>query len=446
MFFLFVLLLVPLVANADGCLDYTTTEQCMNASSCYPTNGGCRECPPGSYCPGQNDPHCSDWDENFGLCECPAPFTATIGDGKTSINDCLIKITECEGNNVTQLSQPLYLGCHIWSGEACDPDNATFYNIQRNPELTTSPRIAYKWLEEKLSLYYEGGLENGDLETSLGNLSGAGIPDGYHLESKPIYEITRAENEPISPVSFEVICVQNTRPCGQFTTDYDPNDPNAIGAPIGDDLDNLTGTHCSPDNSNIQGNAFWQPVDESYTYTNGEWNIQNCRCVNPNPSDLIPDDDKNCLVYGGTQKPLTTCEQCTIHTVYENVIYDTQALSTEESNCVKCKSGDYYVADTDFNNGVVERCTQIPDSQKRGWFRIPLSNGYCDGSAIWSGALTRNPCPLVADCAVGQTTNTDYCIKEGEENCCTFGNSTQICDSNGCQSLGNPSAWQSMLP
>ena len=403
----------------------------------------CAVCPSGRYCPRQSD-------QNNGVAYCcPPPFTATETTGATSWTNCRIKVTECEDGHT--LSTPRYIECPQWNNThtACTTVGVSVptYEVQRNPNESGHPKIALEWT------YF--------LRISGYSYAMYDVPpeNGYHWETHLIYSPYQTGmdhwNNWLS-TGFNIVCVPNKITCETFRN-FPDDSTQAVGAPIetthfGNNSYDTIGTYCpndatfpyDPDNVFAQ----WVPGDE---YEPGHWDVSRCRCE---MTSVL--DGANCYGYGYKNADVTTGDPYTVHSIYENVIY--QDDLNNASYCTRCledtDSIKYFVEygydSTEHKVAFCNSTYEAAQFRKKGrYLRHSCSTAWENPTS-----LTSNPCPRVACTAVGTTTNELLPIQNNTpiEQICVYGSETRICDTDGetcipLQDVGSLplSGWE-MLP
>ena len=414
------------------------------AAGTYWSNGSCNNtCPAGYYCPSGGIAYC-----------CPEPFgysdtqTSTIGQCEAHIqcgsNPNDIAIITCNENN--------------WENNKCTPGNAgpQMYTVQWTYDTTINPhniqKTAYGWLTS----------DNSPMEIWS-------VPDGYHLETKPIYGPNSNYSE-WTETSFEIMCVPNTKTCksfnapdtfspidcGSYSSTNCPNDQGCGLINVGQGtgtlpvyqctyLNNIGAsieqTHCSAENINNE-NAYWvDQYDANNQLSFGYWDVSACECNFTNKLDSLTAHCYGSGTYISSFNTNSTPPAISIvHTINEHIIFDPYANSSNFV-CTKCQEGPYYV---DGNDNLVT-VTKCEKAETYGTWRKPDPNhpGYCNNDtntgSSWTYPLTGNPCKL-QNCAAGKTTATLAPI--GSDSC-QYSPQTEFCDAKGCFQInaGDFSNW-----
>ncbi len=379
--------------------------------------GDCIDCPEGYYCPRQSN-------QNNGVAYCcPAPLVNSP-EGSDEPKDCF-KTVSCEADN--SITADIY--CNLWSDGECNFSDGTSYNVQGNFD---TAHISYP-REKQNYLTKNGGVRLfstwSEHISSIAQYQEDNPEDylnKYHLELEPHYGAPGRDSvQGWLPESYEIICKKNQLPCGTFV--------NATNGDYDEISASLEATNCA--DGTVTGNAVWDFDTET-------WDISQCIC-NRGDNQWMEDYSNNCMKKGRKirhPKEQTPSDPITIiHSIYENVIFDTEDIIEDTSAvCRRCfpdvpnQSKYYYVPGPYGNNlgGFVDgHVTHCSSASTKGYYRPSACSG--DDVDWGDGALSANPCPR-EKCPLGQTTTVPMPIGNNQ---CKFGSLTQICDSAGCINL-----------
>ena len=388
------------------CNYWNNATDCDQTPGCHWSSNQCNDCPRGYYCNGSQAPQ-----------QCPEPFVDATG--ITALHECRAIVT-CG-------SEEVEIYCYAFDANGnCELDTQNSgYAVQGNFDPNTyysnlpAPKVSY---QSYTQLWYTFNNFN---ETS----------DGYHIELKPHYDAPRREQVPDDswkPVSYTLQCISNTMPCSTFVND--PDDYNPENGNQYDSISStLTATNCTT-HQLIGDNATWDSE-------NSVWNVSGCKC-DLGQDQWIEDNDHKCMKKGHKVRDAlgqnTTTPINTVHSIYENVIFDTidkpENTSAVCRRCLPDNPGQnkyYYVQG--LVDGHVKQCTLA--NVFMGYYR-PRD---CSGNNVdWGeNTLTENPCPR-KECPAGKTTSEPMPI--GSNNC-HYSSQTKFCDANGCFHITDAPDW-----
>ena len=409
-YFLIIVLITIADSFAEGTCTGTLGEQghnCVAGEFWQSSAGDCVTCESGRYCP-----RISPTNNGIAYC-CPEPFTQSY-EGAHFIADCYTEL-RCDSENV-------YIYCGSFDDDnncELDTENSR-YSVQGyfDPDIDYShfldPKVSYQ--SYKYLIYFNDIIDPEN-------------PNGYHIELAPHYDAPRREQVPDNswqPTSYTLHCVKNTMPCSTFV-----NDPNNYNSENNNQYDSISSTldatNCPT--SQLTNNATWDS-------NNLVWDVSECKC-DIEPDQWIEDNDNKCMKKGPiVRKALgqnTSAPINTVHSIHENVIFDTENIINNTSAvCRKClpdnQSQQKYYYAGGFSNGHVTHCSS---STIMGYYR-PYT---CSGDNVdWGeSTLDTNPCPRMA-CPAGKTTTEPMPIGN---NVCKYTDQTKFCDAKGCFNIND---------
>lgn len=177
-------------------------------------------------------------------------------------------------------------------------------------------------------------------------------------------------------------CYLNTRPCERFTSNQNG------GAATGD-----------------------------ATWNNNNYNTSNC--------EYSKSESDNTL----------NCEKTVIYTGQSNVSLATDQIIYSQTSyyCTACTDATYYP--TAGTTTEYPTCGNPESGHYKACSCVKIEKGYYNkNNTIWQNSMPITNV-IIEPCPMGQTTTS------AGSDTCIYDSDTKICDSNGCTSLSNPSAW-----
>lgn len=176
-------------------------------------------------------------------------------------------------------------------------------------------------------------------------------------------------------------CYLNTRPCERFTSNQNG------GAATGD-----------------------------ATWNNNNYNTSNC--------EYSKSESDNTL----------HCEKTVVYTGPSNVSLATDTITYSPASyyCTACTDATYYPTESTSNG--YPQCVN-PTNGHKACSCVKIEKGYYNkNNTTWQNNMPITNV-IIEACPMGQTTTS------AGSDTCIYDSDTKICDSNGCTSLSNPSAW-----